>query len=75
MLSDYVLFLQFAYCQFQFVIPFLAKTADQRLLEALVDGKSQSLTFYDSRTAYVPSVVIDPPVWSKFLDTNGVEMA
>jgi hypothetical protein len=60
----------------QGVVEILAKAADDRLLECLVNGHTQTLATLHSIAAYCPAVVVQTVCSvAELLDADGIEMA
>lgn len=59
----------------QLVVPFLSKTADERLFEILIEGYAAFLAFGNGTTADVPLMVVDGNKLAKVVNTQRVEVA
>ena len=58
----------------EFVVPFLAETANQRSFKVSIEWKAFSPTLFDSAAADVPFVIVDSLKLTKILNTNRIEM-
>lgn len=67
--------MEFGDGEVEFFVPGLAETADQRFFQVFVEWYAFLLTSDYSGTAYVPTVVIEPPVVAQFFYADGVEVA
>ena len=67
-----MLFLQFLYYGFQLLVPCLAKTADKRLFQELIDTDISFLTQSNGILADIPTMIVDTNQAAHFLFTYGI---
>lgn len=75
-LGQEALMTQLLYGGFQFLVPFLTKTADERCAEELIKGHVELLTLAHCVATNVPAMIVDAyQATAKLLLTDGIEVA
>ena len=69
---DIFLCLQFLGYSEKFVVPLLSKTADEWLLEKLIDGNMKFLSQHTCAMANIPAMVLHPDHIAYMIQANGI---